>query len=170
VPPEIAWEHFFQDMVITGFDKPEDAEPRAGIVEALSKYNLFIPEAQVRTVLLVSKATIAKVDDLKRPLDPEGNGKNRPGLTKAEREAAIAGAATAVLAGRDQLVQLLPRKDMAAVDRYVVTKIIPSIRVSFKSSFRVPVTKAHLAPRPRSSRWGETHRWPRLTAERETLA
>ena len=89
VPPEIAWEHFFVTMVMLGFDKPEDTEPRAEMVEALSKYNLFIPPTEVRTVLLVSKATMGKVEELRRPLDPEGRGQNQPGLTTADRESVL---------------------------------------------------------------------------------
>jgi hypothetical protein len=130
VPPELAWEHFFDNMVTVGFDKREDAEPRPEMVEALSKYNLFIPPEQVRTVLLVSKATIAKIDELRRPLDPEGNGKHQP--TKAEIDSAINGVAAAALSGRDELVQRLPRNDMAAVDRYLATKVIPSIKTTVR--------------------------------------
>jgi hypothetical protein len=128
VPPEIAWEHFFQAMVMAGFDKRDDAEPRAEIVEALSKYNLFIPQTQVRTVLRVSKATIAKIEALRRPLDPQGQGKGQPGLTRAKRDALLKDVGTTVLSGRDELVEQLPRKDMAALDRYLVTTIIPSIK------------------------------------------
>jgi len=128
VPPELAWEHFFAAMVMVGFDKPEDVEPRAEIVAALSKHNLFIPPAQVRTVLVVSKATLAKVDALRRPFDPEGRGRNQPGLTKAQKESAMKDIAATVLAGRDELVEQLPRKDMVAIDHYLVTTIVPSIK------------------------------------------
>src|SRR4051812_36865941 len=73
VPAPLGWEHFFDDMVMVGFDTPYDVDPRPEIIEPLSKYNLLIPEAQVRTVLLVSKATIDKINALKRPLDPKGD-------------------------------------------------------------------------------------------------
>jgi len=36
--------------------------------------------------------------------------------------------AATVLAGRDELVEQLPRKDMVAIDHYLVTTIVPSIK------------------------------------------
>jgi hypothetical protein len=128
IPPEIAWEHFFRAMVSVGFDTLEDAEPRADIVEPLSKYNLLIPPTQVRTVLRVSQATIAKVEALRRPFDQEGQGKIHLGWTKEQRQSVLKEIGITILAGRDALVEQLPRNDMLAVDRYLAKNIIPPIK------------------------------------------
>jgi hypothetical protein len=126
VPPEIAWEHFFYDMASVGFIHPQDAEPSGEMITALSKYNLFISPANVRTVLLVAKATVARVDELRRSLDVADNATP---LTTAQRQDTVQGITRAVLSGRDALVTTLPRQEMAALDKYVRTKVVPSIKL-----------------------------------------
>jgi hypothetical protein len=125
IPPEIAWEHFFYEMVSVGFDDAQAAQPSPKMVTALSRYNLFIPPEQVTTVLLVAKATVTKVNALRQSAEP-GVGTSVHPTTPQTNASQIA---AAILSGRNTLIQQLSRDDMAAVDHYVMTTVVHSIKI-----------------------------------------
>jgi hypothetical protein len=127
IPAELAWETAFRNLWAAA-THPGDQPTDRGIA-ALSKYELKIPVDDVRKVVQVTKAVLAKLHELRRDFEREHTSGISLGWTPAERKARQLLIGETIIDGRDELVYRLPPAAFRAVKRWVQRSIVPGIKV-----------------------------------------
>lgn len=119
IPDEIVWEITFDTWV----DLCQRDEKPGECVEAISRYNVFVPMKDAKTLLAVGQSTLRDIRALRQPL-----GDATVELTPAERAERHAAVGRRVLAGRDELRTKLPSRSFRAVERWIAA-FKPSLTV-----------------------------------------